>query len=221
MSLAATLTTFAQLAGADIKNLIEQITKARRIVGEVREYGGSTAPSGWAKAEGQILNIADRPALFAVIGNLYGGDGVDTFALPDFRNRTVLGSSTTRALGTTGGSDTVSIVANNLPVHSHNATLDLSGVTAKTNITVGTFLLAGQEVIVTNNGGLTQTFGGRSGAAIYLPANTPPTAPELLGGVNTILNGTGSVTVNDNTTSHDSVNILPPFLSITRIIYLG
>lgn len=219
MSLATNLTALVELIGNDVKDLLDEIASIKPYTGEIREYAGVSAPAGWSIAAGQVLNIADRPALFAVIGNMYGGDGVDTFALPDFRDRVALGASTVHSLGSVGGNSTVSLTASNLPAHTHAASLDLTGLNPSTTITVGT--AAGQAPIVTNNGGLTQTFGGQSGAAIYLPANTPPTAPELLGGVNTILNGTGSVTVNDNTTSHDSVNILPPYLAINRIIYLG
>lgn len=52
------------------------------LVGEVRRFEGTTAPTGWMLCEGQGLYIADFPALFTVLGNRYGGDGVQTFALP-------------------------------------------------------------------------------------------------------------------------------------------
>lgn len=52
------------------------------IAGEVRGFCGSVAPAGWALCQGQLLNIVDHPALWAVLGASYGGDGITTFALP-------------------------------------------------------------------------------------------------------------------------------------------
>jgi len=56
-------------------------------IGEIRGFGGVTAPRGWLLCDGQLLNIAENDALFGVIGNAFGGDGTSTFALPDLRGR--------------------------------------------------------------------------------------------------------------------------------------
>ncbi len=61
-------------------------------LGQVVEFAGSTAPAGWAFANGQLLPINAFPALFAVIGTTYGGDGLTDFALPDLDGRTVVGA---------------------------------------------------------------------------------------------------------------------------------
>lgn len=55
-------------------------------IGEIRMFGGNYAPEGWAFCHGQQLRIASNPALYSLIGNSYGGDGVSTFALPDLRS---------------------------------------------------------------------------------------------------------------------------------------
>ena len=55
--------------------------------GEIRLFGGDFAPRGWALCEGQLLPIDRNPVLFALLGTMYGGDGVTTFALPDLRGR--------------------------------------------------------------------------------------------------------------------------------------
>jgi len=52
-------------------------------------------PSGWLVCDGTIYNIRDYPALFAVIGNTYGGDGITTFAVPNLKQKAVLGQDTT------------------------------------------------------------------------------------------------------------------------------
>ncbi|HKG39457.1 MAG TPA: phage tail protein [Conexibacter sp.] len=51
-------------------------------------FGGDFAPRGWARCHGQLLPISDHAPLFSLIGTTYGGDGVDTFALPDLREDT-------------------------------------------------------------------------------------------------------------------------------------
>lgn len=62
-------------------------------VGEVMFFTNSTmlCPAGWELADGRFLNRANHEYLFAVIGKTYGGDGINTFALPDLRGRIVRG----------------------------------------------------------------------------------------------------------------------------------
>lgn len=59
-------------------------------IGEVRLVAFNYAPPGWALCNGQVLPISQYQALFALIGNTYGGDGRSTFALPDLRGRVPL-----------------------------------------------------------------------------------------------------------------------------------
>jgi microcystin-dependent protein len=61
-------------------------------LGQIAEFAGDFAPSGWALADGQLLSIQANLALFAVIGTAYGGDGKTTFALPDLDGRTTIGA---------------------------------------------------------------------------------------------------------------------------------
>jgi hypothetical protein len=58
---------------------------ALNMTGEMRDYSGANVPDGWMAYLGQLLNVADYPALFAVIGAVFGGDGITTFALPNRR----------------------------------------------------------------------------------------------------------------------------------------
>jgi microcystin-dependent protein len=58
---------------------------AEPFLGEIRMFGGDFAPRGWARCHGQLLPISDHAPLFSLIGTTYGGDGIDTFALPDLR----------------------------------------------------------------------------------------------------------------------------------------
>jgi microcystin-dependent protein len=54
-------------------------------VGQVVLYAFNFAPSGWAPCEGQLLPISQYTALFSLLGLAYGGDGKNTFGLPDYR----------------------------------------------------------------------------------------------------------------------------------------
>jgi microcystin-dependent protein len=54
-------------------------------IGEIRLFGGNFAPAGWNFCDGSLLSIAQFSALFQLIGTTYGGDGQNTFAVPDCR----------------------------------------------------------------------------------------------------------------------------------------
>jgi microcystin-dependent protein len=93
-------------------------------LGEIRIFAGDYAPEGWMMCQGQVLPISGNNALFAIIGNIYGGDGVNNFALPDFRGRVPLGFSTIYPLyplGQKDGIEMVELKEDNLPMHRHSA----------------------------------------------------------------------------------------------------
>jgi len=94
-------------------------------LGEVSMFAGNFAPQGWAKCEGQLLSIASNTALFSIMGTTYGGDGETTFALPDLRGRTPIGTGngpglTPRSLGARSGSPTTILNTNQIPNHLHS-----------------------------------------------------------------------------------------------------
>jgi microcystin-dependent protein len=93
-------------------------------IGEVRLFGGNFAPRGYAFCNGQILSIAQNTALFSILGTTYGGNGQTTFALPDLRGRVPVGFGqgpglSSRTLGETIGTETVTLTANEIPLHGH------------------------------------------------------------------------------------------------------
>ena len=59
-------------------------------VGEIRMFGGNFAPAGWQFCDGSLLAISENETLFQLIGTTYGGDGQNTFAVPDLRGRAPL-----------------------------------------------------------------------------------------------------------------------------------
>jgi len=94
-------------------------------VGEIRMFAGNFAPAGWEFCQGQVVSIAENDVLFNLIGTTFGGDGQDTFALPDLRGRVPLHSGTgpglsLRILAEQGGVEQVALTANQMPVHTHS-----------------------------------------------------------------------------------------------------
>src|SRR6516162_5002453 len=69
------------------------------MIGEVMPFAGNFAPTDYMPADGRLLSPTEFPALFNLIGTTYGGDGVNTFALPDLRGRTIIGASTADPVG--------------------------------------------------------------------------------------------------------------------------
>jgi microcystin-dependent protein len=86
-------------------------------VGELRMFAGNFAPAGWMFCEGQPLPISENETLFQLIGTTYGGDGEETFNLPDLRGRIPM--HTTGALGEAGGVTDVTLTTQQIPVHTH------------------------------------------------------------------------------------------------------
>ena len=94
-------------------------------VGEIRLFAGNFAPLGWALCQGQLLSIAENDTLFSLIGTTYGGDGQQTFGLPDLRGRVPLHQGngpglSPRAIGELAGAETVTLTTAQLPAHSHS-----------------------------------------------------------------------------------------------------
>ncbi|KFE68251.1 phage tail protein [Hyalangium minutum] len=93
-------------------------------LGEIRMFSGNFAPSGWALCDGQLLSIAQNSALFSILGTTFGGNGQTTFALPDLRGRVPMGwgqgpGLSPRTIGEQSGSETVTLIATQMPAHTH------------------------------------------------------------------------------------------------------
>jgi microcystin-dependent protein len=98
-------------------------------VGEIRMFAGSFAPAGWMTCDGQVLPISEYDTLFNLIGTTFGGDGVSTFLLPNLASRVPVhmgqGSGLSNyVLGQTGGVTSVTLTANQMPIHAHAVAAD-------------------------------------------------------------------------------------------------
>jgi microcystin-dependent protein len=85
-------------------------------LGQIAEFARDFAPTGWALADGQLLSIQKNPALFALIGTTYGGDGITTFALPNLDGRTTIGAGGVNSLGAATGFDSVFLTTGEVSV---------------------------------------------------------------------------------------------------------
>jgi microcystin-dependent protein len=92
--------------------------------------GFNFAPVGWALCQGQLLPIAQNPALFQLIGTTYGGDGQTTFALPDLRGRVPMHPGNGHVLAEKDGAETVTLTTQQIPSHAHPAQASSSPATS-------------------------------------------------------------------------------------------
>ncbi|MDT4929983.1 MAG: hypothetical protein QOF92_2850 [Pseudonocardiales bacterium] len=90
-----------------------------RYIGEIRMFGGNFAPQGWEFCDGRTLAIAEYDTLYTLIGTTYGGDGVNTFNLPDLRGRIPFHVAVGGQVGEVGGAESVSLTTAQLPSHTH------------------------------------------------------------------------------------------------------
>ena len=88
-------------------------------VGELRMFGGNFAPYGWLPCDGRTLPISEFDMLFNLIGTTYGGDGQETFGVPDLRGRFPIHNSGTSPIGMTLGVESVTLQQNQLAGHTH------------------------------------------------------------------------------------------------------
>lgn len=91
-------------------------------VGEIRLMSFSYAPRDWADCDGAIVQVSQNQALAVLLGATFGGSWPNTFALPDLRGRIpVMPDNQTVMWGSTGGSETVALTAQQMPSHTHTA----------------------------------------------------------------------------------------------------
>lgn len=170
---------------------------AQPYLGEIRVFAGNFPPMGYAFCAGQLVSIAQNDALYALIGTTYGGDGVNTFGLPDLRGRTPLGQGqgpglTNRVIGEKAGTESVTLSVPQMPAHQHAIVATTANGT--TSLPANNFLAAN----------------GNNDALFYIDTLTAP------GEVSATLPA-DSITVAGGSQPH---NNLMPFLTVNYIIAL-
>jgi microcystin-dependent protein len=111
-------------------------------IGEIRMFAGNFAPAGWALCDGQTLPISENDALFQLIGTTYGGDGQNTFNLPNLQSRVPIHmgtgpDGTTYQIGEMAGTEQETLSVQQIPNHTHPFTVS-TAVTQDTNPTGST-----------------------------------------------------------------------------------
>ena len=101
-------------------------------IGEIRMFAGNFAPAGWMFCEGQTLPISENDALFTLIGTTYGGDGQETFNLPNLQSRIPIHmgagpDGTTYQLAEMAGTEQETLTTQQIPVHTHNLLASAAG----------------------------------------------------------------------------------------------
>lgn len=97
-------------------------------LGEIRAFAGAYAPTGWHICDGSSMNVNQYQALFALLGTTYGGDGVNTFNLPNLQMKVAVGTGTispaggtgTYTLAQAGGVTQVALSEAQIPSHTHS-----------------------------------------------------------------------------------------------------
>ena len=133
-----------------------------QFIGEIRWFTYPRgAPSGWVACNGSLLSIAQYDLLYTLLGTIYGGDGITTFAVPDLRGRIPLHQGngiglTPRPIGQISGTEGVTLTANQLGGHTHFLVASTNPATSAT---------AANMVLAQIGGGDTLYLAANSGAA--------------------------------------------------------
>ena len=106
-------------------------------LGEIRIFAGNFAPVGWLFCDGSLLSISEYEALFYLVGTTYGGDGQNTFAVPNMASRVVVGQGqgpglSSYAIGQMQGTESVTLTSLQLPVHQHPFSGAVNAITGAT-----------------------------------------------------------------------------------------
>ncbi|MGY2375072.1 phage tail protein [Pseudomonas sp. SDO524_S393] len=147
-------------------------------IGTIQPFAFNFAPQGWALCAGQIVSISQNQALFALITTTYGGDGVQTFKLPDLQSRLPVGQGngaglTPRVIGDFSGTESVTATLVNLPVHTHTAT----AITATTAIQLTSATSNPVTIPTATNSFIGASGSGPGSATIYSDQQGPNPVP--------------------------------------------
>jgi microcystin-dependent protein len=171
-------------------------------------FAGNFAPQGFAFTNGQIMAISQNTALFSLLGTTYGGNGVNTFALPDTRGRVIVGPGqgpglSNYELGQMGGAETVSLTLAQLPAHSHSA-----------NTTVNVSATAyGQSAVGNSDGPGANSWAAKPRAGQYSSA-----APNVSMSAGSILASATASTVVGSAGGGQPVDVRQPYLALNYVI---
>lgn len=125
-------------------------------MGMIKLFAGYYEPKGWMYCDGRSLSIRNYTALFAVIGTYYGGDGVNTFCLPDLRGRVAVGTGSGNGLtpvntGETGGTEANVLTQHHVNINTLTKKFDIKEIGRDGVPSVVTSVTASEEWTPINN----------------------------------------------------------------------
>lgn len=195
-------TSFAGPGGGTVTAYMFGSNRQTAPTGAMMPFPQSSAnvPFGWLLCDGSAVSRTTFADLFDRLGTTWGaGDGSTTFNLPDMRDRLPMGVSGTKAIGSSGGSETVTLITSNMPAHVHDMGSHTHTTPAHSHTVPGTSAPGGGPVVaLTTNQSDSQ------------PVNTDTSG-----------SGTSGSTSPGNTSSTGSgsaVTILPQYRAVNYII---
>ena len=178
--------------------MTSEVKAQQPYIGEIRIFAGNFAPAGWALCAGQLLAISENDALFSLLGTTYGGDGQSTFGIPDLRGRLVIHAGQGPGLsnyiqGEMGGQESKTLTNNNIPSHTHSASVAL---------------------------GVSNQVGNTSNPTNAILANTGAFDKEYTDGAASGALKTQNVTMGESNGGNQAIDIRQPFNTVNYIISL-
>lgn len=122
-------------------------------IGELKLISFTYAPKNWEMSNGQLLSINQNQALFSLLGTYYGGNGIQTFALPNLQGRTPISMGGGFTIGQTGGEETHTLLTAETPAHNHTVSANPGAATSI--VPSGNYLAATTAAFYANGGGAT------------------------------------------------------------------
>lgn len=172
--------------------------------GTLVDWAGSfnDLPDGFLLCDGTIYQAVNQPSLFAAIGNIWGGNGISTFAVPNLVDRVKIGAGNLYAVGSTGGVSSVTLSVANMPVHNH-------GVNDPGHTHIQDAHAHAQQVVNSGTAGVAGTQGASTAntTSVGTTDSTTATNEMAVTGITTANAGAGT-----------GFSVLPPYAAVWPMI---
>lgn len=190
-------------------------------LGEIRMVAFDYAPYGWALCAGQTIAISQNQALFSLLGTVYGGNGTTTFQLPNMQGRSPVGVGqglglSTIVIGEQAGTENATLTTQNMPMHTHTATVSSGGSATGSVAIPATTSTASQSAVPGATAVLGPVSVSNHQGALY-STSTPNTTLQPF---NVTVEGTAPSVQNSMAGGSTPFSVRNPYLGITFVIAL-
>ncbi len=211
-----------------IGSTASQACPAEAYTGQICTTAATFCPAGddnaYIQPAGQLLNVNEYQALFAVIGYTYGGNGSTNFNLPDLRGRSTVGTGQGAGLqnvtlGQKRGNESITLTQAQMPTHSHTATYNPTGGGATVTVAIPVSSNTGPNTQTAPDASHNYLAGspGAGGSAAAIWSSTMSQATTIQGVTGTVTGSTGTVSVGVAGGS-TAFTALPPQMGMTYCI---